>query len=117
MSQNKARGKPKTPSGGGGTLFSYFKPKTPSSAATCDSPTPSTNGKQAAVGHGSVEGDHVHSSKLYTVTIVDPVPIIDQLVTAVRLDNSLDPSLRKRVKLVCMTQLTKLQYINITGPL
>ena len=45
-----------------------------------------------------------------------PVPIIDQLVTAVRLDNSLDPSLRKRLKLVYMTQLTKLQYINITGP-
>ena len=46
-----------------------------------------------------------------------PVPIIDQLVTAVRLDNTLDPSLRKRVKSVYMTQLTKLQYINITGPL
>ena len=65
MSQNKARGKPKTPSGGGGTLFSYFKPKTPSSAATCDSPTPSTNGKQAAVTphHASTNGKHATPSR------------------------------------------------------
>lgn len=66
----KARGKMKTPSGGGSTLFSYFKPKTPSTS-TCVSPTPSTNGtcngkQQAAVTTPqdvSTNGKHVTPSR------------------------------------------------------
>ena len=45
----KARSKPKTPSGKEATLFTYFKPKTPSTS-TCVSPNTNgaPNGKQQA---------------------------------------------------------------------